>query len=125
MPTRAWEEKVESFKSTYLVYFGYIGTETPSELRLAGHGVPSDYVYGAEMRIAKFYFNGLLDIPSSYYHMDALGSTRFHNRRQPQSSIQRQLPALREHNIPSGNETYKFTGKPLSTATGLYYDYNR
>src|SRR6266566_5445473 len=69
MPTRAWEEKVESSKSTYLVYFGYIGTETPSELRLAGHGVPSDYVYGAEMRIAKFYFNGLLDIPSSYYHI--------------------------------------------------------
>ena len=25
----------------------------------------------------------------------------------------------------SGSETYKFTGKPYSAATGLYYDYQR
>jgi RHS repeat-associated protein len=62
----------------------------------------------------------------SYYHSDTLGSTRlitdssqniiFSNSYQPYGQ---------DSGAPTGSATYKFTGKPWSISTNLYYFYMR
>ncbi len=65
-----------------------------------------------------------------YYHNDALGSTRLVTSSPYVSSSKSVLfsdsyQPYGQDNTASGSETYKFTGKPYSAATGFYYDYQR
>ncbi|TMI10334.1 RHS repeat-associated core domain-containing protein [Candidatus Bathyarchaeota archaeon] len=104
---------------TSTVYYAYHGTETLSEL--ASNGATTDYIYGGGMMIAK-----VSAATVNYYHFDALGSTRlvttfsatvvFSDNYQPYGQ---------DNGTPYGSDTYKFTGKPYSAATGLYYYFHR
>ena len=113
--------RVQSFENTYPVYYGYIGTETLSELPLAGHGLPSDYVYGAGLRIARFYYNGISNVPF-YCHTGALGSTRLTPDASHSILFSDNYRPFGQDNSASGSERYKFTCKPVSQTTGLYYN---
>src|SRR5213083_2548108 len=61
-----------------------------------------------------------------YYHADSLGSTRLVTSSSGSvvfaDSYQ---PYGQDNGTPTGSETYKFTGKPVSQTTGLYYDCKR
>jgi RHS repeat-associated protein len=110
--------RVESVEATTTTLYAYGGTESLCEL------VPgvssSDFIYAAGMRIAK------VSATTNYYHTDALGSTRlvtdgsknilFSDNYQPYGQ---------DNGTPTGSQTYKFTGKPYSISTGLYYYYHR
>ena len=61
-----------------------------------------------------------------YYHLDMLGSTRLVTS--PSKSItfsNGYQPFGPDNGTPNNSENYKFTGKPYSTTTGLYYYYQR
>jgi RHS repeat-associated protein len=64
-----------------------------------------------------------------YYHLDALGSTRLVTDASKTIKFADNCKPFGEDNgtpYCSGTcEKYKFTGKPYSQATGLYYDYHR
>ena len=97
--------RVESVE-TATTFYAYTGTETLMEM--VPGVVVNDYVYAAGLRIAK-----ISGTTISYYHEDALGSTRlvtdsskrllFSDNYQPFGQDQ-----------STGAETYRFTGKPVS-----------
>ncbi len=106
--------RVESVESTTTLY-AYGGTESLYEL--VPGATSNSFIYAAGMRIAK-----VSGTATSYYHTDTLGSTRlvtdglknilFSDNYQPFGQ---------DNGTPTGSQTYKFTGKPYSSATGLYY----
>ncbi len=113
--------RVESVEGSSVAFYAYLGTETLFEKK---DSVNTDYVYAAGLRIAK-----IAATTVNYYHTDHLGSTRlvtsttkavvFSDNYQPFGT---------DNGTPtcSGTcETYKFTGKPVSQTTGLYYNYQR
>ncbi|HZY94352.1 MAG TPA: RHS repeat-associated core domain-containing protein [Candidatus Bathyarchaeia archaeon] len=109
---------VESVESQNKFY-AYLGTETLYE------GVPAtltntDYVYASGMRIAK-----VSGTTVSYYHTDILGSTRLVTGTSGNVVFSDNYMPFGQDYVSSGTETYKFTGKPYSSATGLYYYYQR
>jgi len=110
--------RVQSVESATVLY-AYTGTETLSEL--VPGSKTNDYIYAGGMRIANVSSSAV-----SYYHSDALGSTRLIT-----DSSQNILfsngyqPFGQDNGTPGGSGTYKFTGKPVSQATGLYYYYHR
>src|SRR5207245_4516990 len=110
--------RVQSVESATLLY-AYAGTETLSEL---APGIrTNDYIYAAGLRIAN-----VSSTVVSYYHSDALGSTRLIT--DPSQNIlfsNSYQPFGQDNGTPSSSETYKFTGKPVSATTGLYYYYHR
>src|SRR6266702_3922214 len=60
-----------------------------------------------------------------YYHTDALGSTRLTTDVNHNIVFSDSYQAYGQDNSSSGSETDKFTGKPVSQTTGLYYEYQR
>lgn len=61
-----------------------------------------------------------------YYHLDMLGSTRLVTN--PSKSVtfsNGYQPYGQDNGTPNSSENYKFTGKPVSQTTGLYYYYQR
>src|SRR5206468_10514602 len=57
-----------------------------------------------------------------YYHNDALGSTRLMSDSNKNLVFSDNYqPFGQDNTTPKGFETYKFTGKPVSQTTGLYY----
>ena len=65
-------------------------------------------------------------ITVNYYHTDAVGSTRLVTSATKTIQFSDNYRATGQDNgTPTGSDTYKFTGKPYSTATGLYYEYQR
>ncbi len=113
--------RVEAKEAASLLFYSYTGTETLSDEFTSG--AANDYIYANGLRIAdaSSYSNTVY-----YYHTDALGSTRL------QTDVNGNIkfsdsyqPFGQDNGNPGGSETYKFTGKPYSAATGLYYDYQR
>ncbi len=111
--------RVESVEGASTIIYAYRGTETLNENTGAAS---TDYVYSAGLRIAN-----VTGPTVSYYHTDALGSTHlvtsssravlFSDSYMPYGQDGPKL-------ICSGTcETYRFTGKPVSQTTGLYYYY--
>lgn len=113
--------RVESIESS-TTFYAYLGTNTLYESIVGG--ATNDYVFANSLLIAK-----VSSSATNYYHADGLGSTRlvttpgkhgvtvaFSDNYQPYGQ---------DNGTPTGSETYKFTGKPYSTATGLYYYYQR
>ena len=115
------ERRVESIESS-TTFYAYLGTETLYESVVSG--AKTDYVYAASLRIAK-----VSGTTTSYYHPDALGSTRLvtttGNKGVTVVFSDNYQPYGQDNGTPTGSETYKFTGKPYSTASNLYYYYSR
>jgi RHS repeat-associated protein len=119
--------RVESVEGGSTWYYAYTGTEI-----LYKHLLNMDnyeYVYASGFRIAMIVDRS--GIINYYYHADALGSVRlityFDGSVQNTDNYQ---PFGQDNGTPTGNNannqaTDKFTGKPYSTATGLYYKYQR
>ncbi len=110
--------RVESWEGSFLFY-AYRGAEALSDRDISG--TAADHIYA----------NGLVStdgnyISRSYYHTDALGSVRLG------SDANRNVifsdgyqPFGQDNGTPTGTMAYRFTGKPVSQTTGLYYYYHR
>lgn len=62
----------------------------------------------------------------NYYHGDSEGNTRLVSSSTGTVLFaDNYLPFGQDNGTPTGSETYKFIGKPWSSAIGLYYDYQR
>jgi len=113
--------RVESVESS-TTFYAYYGTETLSEL-ISG-GATTDYLYAGGLRIGR-----LSGATVNYYHADALGSTRLVTSATKTAQFSDNYQPFGEDNgtpYCSGScEKYKFTGKPVSASTGLYYYYHR
>jgi len=91
---------------------------------LISGGATTDFLFAGGLRIGR-----LSGAVVNYYHTDALGSTRIVTSatKAVQFSDNYQ-PFGQDNGTPSCSgscETYKFTGKPFSATTGLYYYFHR
>jgi RHS repeat-associated protein len=113
--------RAESVESS-TTFYAYLGTETLYE-KFVG-GATNDYVYAHAFRIAK-----ISGTTANYYHDDALGSTRLVTAPGKKGTTvafsNNYQPFGQDNGTPTGSETYKFTGKPYSIGTGLYYEFQR
>ncbi len=117
--------RVESLEGSTTTFYSYLGTETLHE-QVYGGGY-TFYIYAGGMRIAK------ISDYVSYYHSDHLGSTRLvtdDSRTVKVLFSDSYRPFGQDNGTPdcfqSGcSEKHKFTGKPVSQSTGLYYNYQR
>ena len=111
--------RVEAKEGSSTTFYAYEGTDTLAEI------VPSapspDYVYANGIRIART--GGT--VSTTYYITDALGSTRLVTDTSGRVVFSDNYQPFGSDNTSKGSETYKFTGKPVSQTTGLYYDYQR
>ena len=106
--------RVESMEGS-TIFYAYLGTDTLQE-RYA-NGTINDYVYAAGLRIGR-----VRGAATLYYHNDALGSTRLMSDSNKNLVFSDNYqPFGQDNTTPKGFETYKFTGKPVSQTTGLYY----
>ena len=105
--------RVESIEAS-TIFYAYLGTETLSEI--VSGGTTTDYVSAGGLRIAKVSGTSV-----SYYHTDALGSTRLTTSSTGTVVFSDNYQPYGSDNTSKGSETYKFTGKPVSQTTGLYY----
>lgn len=111
--------RIESVEAC-TIFYSYMGTETLSEYNTTSR-VNNDYLYAANLRIGKL-SSGTIN----FYHQDALGSTRLVT--DPYGNIvfsDGYQPFGQDNGTPSSAQPYRFTGKPVSQTTGLYYEYQR
>ncbi|TMI29081.1 RHS repeat protein, partial [Candidatus Bathyarchaeota archaeon] len=110
--------RVESIEAS-TTFYAYLGTETLYETVTGGAG--TDYIHAGGFRIGK-----VSGTTINYYHTDSLGSTRLvTNTSKGVVFSDNYQPFGQDNGTHTGSETYKFTGKPVSAATGLYYEYSR
>jgi RHS repeat-associated protein len=117
------ERRVEAKEGSSTVFYGYLGTETLAEGPVNPY---TDYIYANGLRIARVtgaYVGGSPAI--FYFHTDALGSTRLITDASKNVLFTDNYQPYGQDNQSTGAETYKFTGKPVSATTGLYYYYHR
>ena len=99
--------RVQSVEATNTLY-AYLGTETLSEM--VPGTTTNDYVYADGLRIAKVSGSTV-----TYYHTDAIGSTRLETSASGTVLFSENYQPYGQNNgTPTGSETYKFTGKPVS-----------
>ncbi len=111
---------VEAVEGSSTWFFAYKGTEVLYKNLLNTNNQAS--VYAAGLKVARVVDRTAI----YYYHMDALGSTRIITYTDATYVFADNCqPFGLDNGTPSGSETYKFTGKPVSTTTGLYYYYHR
>lgn len=110
---------VESIESS-TAFLAYIGPATLFKNVSGSYSI--DYLYAAGLRIATVDSSTGSYNTVKYYHVDHLGSTRLATSATKvvlfADSYQ---PFGQDNGTPTGSETYKFTGKPWSSDTGLYY----
>src|SRR5207253_2219104 len=107
--------RVETKEGTSATFYGYSGTETLAEETPAGSA--TDYVKAGGMRIAR---TGST-VSTYYYQTDAMGSTRLVTDSAGKVVFSDNYQPYGSDNTSKGSETYRFTGKPVSQTTGLYY----
>ena len=111
---------VGSVEGAAISAYTYQGTETLSQSIFGSSS--TDYIFAGGMRIAKIANGSTV----TYYHADTEGSTRLVTSSTGSVLFaDNYLPFGEDNGTPTGSETYKFTGKPLSATTGLYYEYQR
>jgi len=111
--------RVISVEGSTTTFYSYAGTSVLYQC--AAGGVPTDYVFAGGMEIARVVAGS-----TAYYHSDALGSTRLVTDSNGQVVFSTGYQPYGQNNgRPAGNEMFQFTGMPYSSATGLYYDYQR
>jgi len=114
---------LESIEGSQNTYFAYMGTAT-----LWKNG--TDYIY-AGARLVAFTSDNLSYRTPRYYHTDALGSVRLMTKDDTTVFYSDGYQPYGQDNgkpyCPScpTNPQLKFTGKPVSQGTGLYYYYHR
>ncbi len=110
---------VGSKEGTTTTFYAYLATETLYQSIVGSSS--TDYIFAGGIRISK-----VTGSTVSYYHADSLGSTRLLTSSSGSvlfaDSYQ---PYGQDNGTPTGSEAYKFTGKPVSQTTGLYYEYHR
>ncbi len=109
--------RLESNENTW-TFYSYHGTETLSEYYI--NGTENDYVFAGNLRITRATGSSLF-----YYHTDALGSTRLVTSSTKTVVFSDNYQPYGQDNGSTGSETYRFTGKPYSSATGFYYELER
>ncbi len=114
--------RVESKEGSTTTFYAYLGTETLQEL-VTSSGTYNEYVYAAGMRIAELSPGS--SSATSYYHEDVLGSTRLITDSKGNVLFSDNYQPFGQDNSGTGSATYRFTGKPVSQTTGLYYEYQR
>lgn len=109
---------MESREGAGTVFYVYLGTETE---QIIPAGSTISYAYANGRRIAKYStYTVAYDLP------DILGSTRIITDSTGKVLFtDNYQPFGQDNGTPTGSETYKFTGKPVSQTTGLYYEYRR
>jgi RHS repeat-associated protein len=113
---------MEAKEASSTIFYAYHGTETLAE-QIGSSGAFNDYIYTNGIRLARA---GTYTNTVNYYHTDGLGSTRL--RTDINGNVvfaDGYQPFGQDNGTPAGSETYKFTGKPVSATTGLYYYYRR
>jgi len=114
--------RVESKEGSSTTFYAYAGTETLADEYSSTPA--NDYIYADGLRIARV--NGGQSSPTiTYFHTDALGSTRLVTSSSRSILFSDCYLPYGQDNSISGSETYRFTGKPVSQPTGLYYEYSR
>ncbi len=117
---------VESIEAS-TAFFAYMGTETLFKNISGSYSI--DYLYAGGLRIATVdSSSGSYTSASSpkYFHTDHLGSTRIVTSWSGSVVFSDSFqPFGQDNGTPTGSETYKFTGKPFSQPTDLYYHYHR
>ena len=102
---------MEAKEGSSTTFYAYEGTDTLAEIV---PGAPSpDYVYANGIRIART--GGT--VSTTYYITDALGSTRVVTDTSGRVIFSDNYQPFGSDNTSKGSETYKFTGKPYSSAT--------
>src|SRR5205807_3795689 len=109
--------RLVSLEGPTRTFYAYFGTETLYENT---SGTVSDYVYVSGFRIAR-----VTGRTVNYYQTDPLGSTRLVTDSNGNVLFSDNYQPFGQDNARSGTETYRFTGKPYSSATGFYYYYRR
>ena len=118
------ERMVEQAEGSSTWFLAYRGSEVLYRNLLNTNN--QAYVFAAGMKIAR-----VVDRTAMYYyHVDALGSTRLITYNDATYVFtDNYQPFGRDNGTPKGNlantEKDRFTGKPYSVATGLYYEYQR
>ncbi len=119
---------VESKEGSYNVFFSYLGTETL--FKTIQGSTSTDYLYAAGLRIARVAeSDGGFSIVR-YYHVDPLGSTRLVTDSAKSVIFSDSYrPFGQDNGTPIDSSPihpeHRFTGKPVSDTTGLYYYYHR
>ncbi len=115
---------VESVEGSSTWFLAYKGTETLYRNLLNQNN--QAYVFASGLKLVR-----VVDRTAMYYyHTDALGSTRMITYNDATYVfIDNYQPFGNDNGTPKGNlastEKDRFTGKPYSSATGLYYYYQR
>ena len=110
--------RVESIEGSTSTLYAFNGTETLSEKTSAW----TDYVYAAGLKIGKVSGSTV-----NYYQADTLGSTRLVTDSSSNVHVlfSDSYQPFGQDKGASGNETYKFTGKPYSSSSQLQYNFQR
>jgi len=117
--------RVESIEGGSTSYFEYIGTDILYKNLLNTSN--NAYIYAAGLKICVV-VNVNWDI--YYYHTDSLGSTRIITYTDSTYVYVNNYQPFGQDNgtakgVYANRATDKFTGKPYSKATGLYYEFQR
>ena len=116
--------RVESIEAGSTWYYAYSGTEILYKNLLNTDNY--EYVFASGIRLVM-----VIDRSSTYYyHADALGSVRMITYSDATMVYtDGYQPYGQDNGTPTGSfknrATDKFTGKPVSQTTGLYYEYHR
>ena len=111
--------RMESIESGTTTFYAYLGTMTVYQVT---SGTSTDHILAGQLRIGT-----VSGKTGSYYHEDALGSTRLVTSMTKQTVLfaDSYQPFGLDSGTPTGTVVYKFTGEPYSSTTGLYYYLHR
>src|SRR6266567_2890282 len=115
--------RVESKEGSSTTFYAYAGTETLADEYSSTPA--NDYIYADGLRIARVNGGQSTSPTITYFQTDALGSTRLVTSSSKTILFSDTYLPYGQDNSLSGSETYKFTGKPVSQTTGLYYNFQR
>ncbi len=120
--------KVESTECTScqdIWFYAYYGAETLWQTDANWGSI--DFLTVSAMKVATVDSSvGNCYCTAKYYHLDLLGSTRLVTSASKSITFtDGYQPFGRDSGTPNSSENYKFTGKPYSPTTGLYYFFQR
>ena len=111
--------RMESIEGGTTTFYAYLGAMSVYQV---ASGTSTDHILADGLRIGT-----VSGKTGSYYHEDALGSTRLVTSMTKQTILfaDSYQPFGQDSGTPTGSATYKFTGEPYSATTGLYYYLHR
>ena len=122
---RSVDKPSRSRPSPNKIFYAYYGSNAVSKYVAWGSPCSIDFLYANGLRIASMDSSTGRFNTVQCFHTAALGSTRLITYWRGTVNFAHGYQPYGLDNGASGSETYKFTGKPFSTTTGLYYEYSR